>query len=90
MYFKGRAGGGGGEFAVDVAFFDEERRVLQLQQKRSVSPAEASSTNWRTLGTMWTILACLDVARAVGIVYDGGLKDLDVAVKSVRRSVRIM
>jgi hypothetical protein len=29
--FKRRARGGGGEFAVDVAFFDEEGRVLQLQ-----------------------------------------------------------
>ena len=53
-------------------------------------PAEWPSTNRRTFGTVWTILAYLKVAKAVGTVYDGGLKVLEVEVKSVRRSVGIM
>ena len=73
MDLKRRAGGGGGEFAVDVAFFDEEGRVLQLQYGMLAGPAEWPSTNWRTFGTVWTILAYLKLARAGGVVNDGGL-----------------
>jgi hypothetical protein len=54
------------------------------------SPAERPSTNWRTFGTVWTILAYLKVAKAGGTVDDGGLKVLELEVKSVRRSVGIM
>lgn len=44
MDLEGRAGGGGGEFTIYVAFIDEEGGVFQLRQKcqQNISCAESA------------------------------------------------